>query len=279
MNKYLYNTLAQRWLAKNGAVVWFYSDPHFGDLEIFKARFNFRPAIKNMESEQLYVKDIDLSKLYKESELIELLREFDEQQVKTINSAVGKNGTLVLLGDVGDLSYVKRLKGYKVLIMGNHDEGNASKYERIIDEIQTFNSEDVPEEEKRKIAANAERIMRDPKLFEELGVSKYFRQKIEDNHLFDEVYEGPLMINDRIIISHEPIEDLPTFLYNIHGHVHNTSPDKERHYNMCAEKIKYAPVSLISIMKAGKLADVESIHRETIDAATVRKAARKGKRY
>lgn len=277
MNKFIYNHLAKTWLKKDGAVLWFYSDPHFGDFDLFLSRADIHPIIKNMEGEQFYVQVDNPGKLLSKDDVLEMLREFDEQQVKNINSSVGKNGAIIILGDIGDLSYVKKIKGYKILLMGNHDEGNASKYERVVTAIETFNSEDIPEEERQRIAANAERIMRDPKLLDELEVTKYFRQKTEDNHLFDEVYEGPLMISDRIILSHEPLENLQSFLYNIHGHDHSGS-SKERHYNMCAEKIKYKPVSLISIVKSGALADIESIHRITIDVATVRKATRKARK-
>lgn len=58
-----------------------------------------------------------------------------EEQVAILNKMAHKNDTLVLLGDVGDLSYVKKLKaGYKVLIMGNHDEG-ATKFKEVFDEV------------------------------------------------------------------------------------------------------------------------------------------------
>lgn len=58
-----------------------------------------------------------------------------EEQVTILNKCAHKNDTLVLLGDVGDLSYVKMLKaGYKVLIMGNHDEG-ATKFKEVFDEV------------------------------------------------------------------------------------------------------------------------------------------------
>ena len=49
------------------------------------------------------------------------------EQVKLINSKVGKNDTLIILGDVGNVEWVKQLRGYKVLVMGNHDAG-ASNY-------------------------------------------------------------------------------------------------------------------------------------------------------
>lgn len=58
----------------------------------------------------------------------------DETLLKQINQKVGKAGVLIHLGDVGDLDYAKRLKGYKILIMGNHDQ-SATKFEGVFDEI------------------------------------------------------------------------------------------------------------------------------------------------
>ena len=77
---------------KDGAV-WIISDTHFGD---------------------------------KELELAVPGRPSAEAIVKAINSKVGKNDTLICLGDVGDLTYVAQLKGYKILIMGNHDKGRTN---------------------------------------------------------------------------------------------------------------------------------------------------------
>ena len=96
----LYNCF-QHWGEKNA--VWVISDPHFGDKDIQKA-FPNRPS--------------------------------DEELIKNINQKVGKTGTLLLLGDVGDIECAKQLKGYKVLICGNHDAG-ATNYKEIFDEIYT----------------------------------------------------------------------------------------------------------------------------------------------
>ena len=89
----------QRWA---GQTVWVYSDPHFGDQDLAAGVAN-RPS------------DLD--------------------HVKLINACVGKKDTLICLGDVGDLAYVRQLRGYKVLIMGNHDAG-ATNYKR---ETKQFN--------------------------------------------------------------------------------------------------------------------------------------------
>lgn len=52
----------------------------------------------------------------------------DEERAAIINKGLGKNDTLIHLGDVGDVEKMKLIKPcYKVLLLGNHDAG-ASKY-------------------------------------------------------------------------------------------------------------------------------------------------------
>ena len=99
MIKGLYNSFAERWY--RGGSVWFYSDPHFGDEEMKHLRKNYIS---------------------------------DDEQVKRINSKLGKNDTIIFLGDIGDTSFMKKIKGYKVLVMGNHDAGR-SNYEPFFNEI------------------------------------------------------------------------------------------------------------------------------------------------
>ena len=59
-----------------------------------------------------------------------------DDYVKLINSKVGRKDVLIHLGDVGDLEVMKKVRGYKVLIMGNHDTG-ATKYKEVFDEVYT----------------------------------------------------------------------------------------------------------------------------------------------
>ena len=79
------------------------------------------------------------------------------------------------------------------------------------------------------------------------------------------------MINDRLILSHEPIEQLPDYMFNIHGHDHANKFSSDRHMNVCAENINYTPINLISLLKNGLLKNVENIHRKTINEATKKK--------
>lgn len=170
--------------------VWLYSDPHFGDKEL-AAGHPGRPT--------------------------------DDEQVAMINAKVGKKDTLIILGDVGNVEYAKKLRGYKVLIMGNHDTG-ASNYKEV----------------------------------------------------FNEVYEGPLFVGEKLLLSHEPINFSNAL--NIHGHNHVRQVGDGRHLNVCADLVNYTPVNMNQLMKSGILSHIDSIHRETIDGATERKRKRGGKR-
>ncbi len=89
----------QKW--SEVGTVWIYSDPHFGDKEL-AAGIKDRPTA--------------------------------EEQVKMINAKVGRKDTLIILGDIGDIEYAKHLRGYKVLVCGNHDVGH-TKYAEVFDEI------------------------------------------------------------------------------------------------------------------------------------------------
>ena len=88
----------------------------------------------------------------------------------------------------------------------------------------------------------------------------------------NEIYDGPLFISDKILLSHEPVYGLPWCL-NIHGHDHN---DMEayaegcKHLNLAANVCGYTPVNLGVLIKKGILADISNIHRMTIDRATAK---------
>lgn len=57
-----------------------------------------------------------------------------EEQVSILQKCIHKNDTLVHLGDVGNPEYLKNVKGYKVLIMGNHDQ-SITKFQPYFDEV------------------------------------------------------------------------------------------------------------------------------------------------
>ena len=190
-----------------------------------------------------------------------------DEQVDRINKLVHKNDTLIILGDVGDTRYISRLKaGYKVLVMGNHDTGR-SNFERKI--ITKRFSKDMYTRE------NAMNKMKEDYPDCEYSVSEEydFHSPFEswvisaDNKLFDEVYGGPLMIGEKIFLSHEPILGIDWCL-NIHGHDHSGRKIDNYHLNLASNVCNYTPINLKNEIKNGLLANVLSIHRMTIDNAS-----------
>lgn len=233
MIKTLYSPF-RKWTEKG--TLWIYSDPHFSDPDMVELRKNYIG---------------------------------DDEQIARINSKVGKNDTIIFLGDIGNEEMIRKIRGYKVLIMGNHDKG-ASKYERQIATLCV--AKDFMDKNKAcdimttkypgwKIVIGSD-VYHKPAPFERWVVTA-------DNGLFDEVYEGPLFISEKLILSHEPIY-LP-YAFNIHGHDHSNWHTDDRHLNVCAEHIDYYPINLDKEIKNGLLSKVESIHRQTIDRATLKK--------
>ena len=58
-----------------------------------------------------------------------------EEHVRLLKIRIHKNDTLIHLGDVGNPQYIDQIKGYKVLITGNHDI--LSKVQDSFDEVFT----------------------------------------------------------------------------------------------------------------------------------------------
>lgn len=281
MNRFLYPCF-KNWIGS----IWFISDTHFGDLECYKKRFPAEFDFAGCEQRPT------------DEWIIEYL---NNKLISNINKKVSRKDTLVILGDIGDLDCIKRLKaGYKVLIKGNHDSG-ISNYKRI----------------KTKIADSyylcnicGHEVYPDFRDFYNCGYDeaycihckktqkiKYYDTKYEDNKLFDEIYTGCLMIRDNLILSHEPVDF--QFALNIHGHDHNGTDFKKyvlkeydsdmisndmiknylevikdnnlKKFNVCAEWIGYSPVLLKDIIKSGALKNIEDIHRLAIDKANAHK--------
>jgi calcineurin-like phosphoesterase family protein len=231
----------QRW---GEQTVWIYSDPHFSDEDL-------ECGIKNRPS--------------------------DEEQIRRINAKAGRKDTLIILGDVGNIECVRKLRaGRKVLICGNHDVG-ASTYKRVVHEPVEFDKRDYSVEE---AISETEKIHPDciyqaKTVYSHDGLFEWW-SVTADNGLFDEVYEGPLMIGEKLLLSHEPV-DVP-WAFNIHGHDHK-GEKREGHLNVCADVIGYKPIHMNNLLaKTGILSKTESIHRQTIDKATKRKQKRGGKK-
>lgn len=235
----LYDIFQERWGQSQSCYI--YSDPHFSDEDL-------ECGIKNRPS--------------------------DEEQIKNINSCAGRKDTLIILGDVGNIECVRRLRAArKILIMGNHDLGRTNyerKIEKKIFDQDEYTKEQVMEEMKTlfpnwKISIEESWEFHSP--FKRWNA-------YADNCLFDEVYEGALIIGEKLILSHEPVIGL-TWAMNLHGHVHDKRAKTDvYHMNCCSDVIGYEPINLTQKLKRGIAARVASIHRQTIDKATERKARR-----
>lgn len=97
---------------------------------------------------------------------------------------------------------------------------------------------------------------------------------------FDEIYDGPLFISDKILLSHEPVYGL-SWCLNIHGHDHSNTEDYDencKHLNLAANVCGYKPVNLGKLIKEGILSDISNIHRQTINSAREKRLFR-GKKY
>lgn len=71
---------------------------------------------------------------------------------------------------------------------------------------------------------------------------------------FDEVYKYPIILDEYIICSHEPVFLNPNTqpYINIHGHVHNNpmyKPVTECSYNACVEMNNYTPICKSDVLK------------------------------
>lgn len=201
-------------------------------------------------------------------------RPSDEELVKRINSYAGKKDMLIMLGDVGNLAYMPQLRAkVKWLILGNHD-GGASNYQRQIwtkkfrkDQFQ----KDEALSEMKKLYPNCRYSIDEGYQF--TAPFEYWEVKA-DNNLCDAVFEGPLMISEKLILSHEPIPNL-TWAMNLHGHSHNGPLRQDsNHYNCALEVNNYQPIGLTQLIKGGLVSNIQTLHRNTIDVATDRATKR-----
>ena len=99
MGKIFLYDIFNHWQEKGS--IFIYSDPHFSDKGMKEIRTNY----------------ID-----------------DKEQIKRINTVLGKHDTIIFLGDIGNVECIKKIRGYKVLIKGNHDLGD-TLYKEYFNEV------------------------------------------------------------------------------------------------------------------------------------------------
>lgn len=254
MNKYLYPCF-EHW-CENNAQVFFYSDPHFDDAQAME-----------------FKKDGITS----------------EEQIKRINSKVGKTDTIVFLGDINNIEWIKKIRAKrKILILGNHDKG-VTNYLRKIDKM--YLPTDLIYDSKNNFDLG-KFFLNEYELKSEIINNNKVLYLESDNKLFDEVYTGCLLINKKILLSHEPTNF--EFAFNIHGHDHSGKDfinhvlkyydadmsvkdytknylntiklDNLKRLNVCCEWHNYYPVSLKEIIDSGVLKDIPDIHQTYRDS-------------
>ena len=99
--------------------------------------------------------------------------------------------------------------------------------------------------------------------------------KTNFEYYFNEIYEGPVFIAEKILLSHEPI--INSNWLNIHGHCHNghrydlTEDLTVIGINVASDVHNYVPINLKDVIKSGYLSKITSVHRDTIDNATFKK--------
>lgn len=238
----VYNFWLEQW--KDFQTCWVISDLHFGDEDLRKGH----PT-----------------------------RISDDDLVRAINSKVGKRDILFILGDVGDVSYLRKLRGYKILIMGNHDAGAENyKRKRISKKFDTsiYQYDEALLEMKRFY----------PDCYYNASKEYDFHSPFEywkinaDNNLCDMVISGPLTLGEKLILSHEPIPNL-NWALNLHGHTHSGPIQQDKyHYNVCVDVMGPMPLNLNQFLKGGPTAHIQPLHRQSIDTATARRAKRGGKK-
>lgn len=201
----------------------------------------------------------------------------DDEIVAKINSKVGRKDTFICLGDVGQIDAVKKIRAKrKILIMGNHDAGRTNYERQVISRKfpQEIFQKDEALLEMQRVYPGCRYNISEEYNFEN---DNYVWAVKADNMLFDEVFEGPVMLGEKLILSHEPV-DVP-WAFNIHGHDHSKwQKNDKRHFNVCSNTINFEPINFNQWMKVGHLAHVETIHRACIDTATERKRKRGGKK-
>lgn len=233
----VYDFFNKAWF-KDSQTIWIVSDTHFSDAEL-REGMPQRPS--------------------------------DKELLRKINSKVGAKDVLIHLGDVGELQCVKDFYAHRrILILGNHDVGK-TKYQRQI------YTKDFPKSQYKMNEAIEAMALLYPSCRCHLRIFEDYWQVHADNCLFDEVIEGPLVLGEKLILSHEPI-NIPWAL-NIHGHVHDARAKNDRfHENCCLDFTNYEPVNFTHMLKNGPTSHIESLHRSTIGTATIKSKKRRSKK-
>lgn len=191
----------------------------------------------------------------------------EQEQIDILKKQIHTQDTLIHLGDVGDTAPLEKLPCYKVLITGNHD-GGITKFQQ---KYTIINLDDLTDKEILLKEKNHEID------YWNYNFQAPFKRGYKNNNLFNEIYTGPLLISQKIILSHEPLSinlyatNQPV-IFNIHGHDHSGNYyQDEYHLNICQNIFGYEPLNLKKFIQQGLLNKFVSIHQAAIDYQTKRK--------
>ncbi len=167
------------------------------------------------------------------------------------NNKIKNHDNVLHLGDVyfkNGLSYIKKLNGNKMLIIGNNDIKKINKLKKINWRMKNKIILDIPQKEKIK-----------EKIKEKYG-------KIEDKIYLNGIIAD--IDGERILFSHFPVfnrkkndryaairdvlDDYFRFSecsLNIHGHTHSKDTENKFCINMSVEKTMLTPIKLKKILK------------------------------
>ncbi len=169
------------------------------------------------------------------------------------NAAVGKKDRILHLGDLyypGGFSYLKELKGRKILVVGNND---VQRFEKL-KELKKWN---VQQGLNLHIPQRGEILQ---KLYDEFG-KIFIKEDIYLNAIVQDIGKERIMfshfpvfnrkVNDRFAKSRDVLDRLFILAdcsLNIHGHIHSRDTNNSFCFNVSCEQLGFKPKRLSEIL-------------------------------
>jgi len=164
----------------------------------------------------------------------------EKMMIDKWNSVVGKNDTVLYLGDFAFAyidGYLKKLNGNKIFIYGNHDKNNLFNYAKVIKGVLVEGEETIQDRELSLFSGliktiNGKKIM-------------FYHYPLEYEDKYDKQKER---IVKRINKGKEIYNNFNCDLL-IHGHVHsNEQKDIKNHFNVSCESLNFVPIQIKELL-------------------------------
>ena len=245
----MFNTKIKEVLSRIDANCFITSDDHFGH----KGVLDFQPHRKDL----MIADGLNIEGLYPE----DLMNVHDDWLVDKFNAVVSKDDTTLFLGDFAfkNLAIAKRLNGFKILILGNHDRKGSQVYDQagfdyVIRGLLIQEGDKVFEVQAtdKLFSALVKEINGYKILF-----SHYPPDEREFRYYRDESgetdYDKPSIMNERIAESINVYYDLSCD-FALHGHTHDRHPQMEtvNLINVCRDVNNMKPYRLGDIFTLNK---------------------------